>query len=151
MDEAQAGKAPMHLWIVGVLSLLWNAMGCLDYFMTRMRNMDYLSMSGADPNAMLAYIDSMPIWTQFGWGLGVWCAIAGSILLLIRHRWAVIAFGLSLVGAILSIGYELTGMGPPPPAGTNQGGAAIMPWLIIIVAIALFYYAHRQKQAGVLR
>jgi hypothetical protein len=149
MDEAQAGKAPVHLWIVGVLSLLWNAFGAYDYFMTRTRNMDYLGSSGLDPKVMLAYIDSFPLYAQVGWGLGVWGAVLGSILLLMRSRWAVAAFGASLFGAVLSIGYQL--VGPPGPAGMDEGGMAVMPWVIIAIAVALFYYAHRQKQAGVLR
>jgi hypothetical protein len=40
MDDVQAAKAPVHLWIVGFLSLLWNGFGCYDYLMTRMRNLD---------------------------------------------------------------------------------------------------------------
>jgi len=149
MDEARTGKAPVHLWIVGAVSLLWNAFGAYDYLMTRMRNMDYLGSTGLDPNVMLAYIDSFPLYAQFGWGLGVWGAVLGSILLLMRSRWAVAAFGASLLGAVLSIGYQL--VGPPAPAGMDEGGMALMPWVIIAIAVALYYYAHRQKQAGILR
>ena len=150
MAEAQTRTTPIHLWIVGLLSLLWNGFGAYDYFMTRTRNMDYLgSMPGVDPNALLAYIDSFPLYAQIGWGLGVWGAVLGSILLLMRSRWAVAAFGASLLGAVLSLGYQL--IGPPGPAGMDEGGAAIMPWVIIAVAVALLYYAIRQKRVGVLR
>ena len=34
-------RTPVHLWIVGIVALLWNAIGCYDYLMTRMRNTDY--------------------------------------------------------------------------------------------------------------
>lgn len=149
MDKVQARKTPAHLWIVGILSLLWNAFGAYDYLMTRLRNMDYLRSTGLDPNEVLAYIDSFPIWAQFGWGLGVWASVLGSILLLMRSRYAVHAFGASLLGAVLSFGYQL--MGPPPPAAMTEGAMAIVPWVIIAIVVALFYYAHRQKQAGVLR
>jgi hypothetical protein len=27
-------RVPIHLWIVGILALLWNAYGCYDYVMT---------------------------------------------------------------------------------------------------------------------
>ncbi len=27
MDDVQTAKAPIHLWIVGVLALLWNGFG----------------------------------------------------------------------------------------------------------------------------
>jgi hypothetical protein len=28
---------------------------------------------------------------------------------------------------------------------------AMMPWVIILIAAAIYFYAHRQKQSGVLR
>ncbi len=147
----QAIKTPTHLWVVGVLSLIWNSFGGYDYWMTRTRNTDYLAsmMPGSDPNEMLAYVDSFPIWVQLGWGLGVWGAILGSILLLMKSRWAVLAFGLSLLGAVVSLGYQM--FGPAAPAAINEGAGAIMPWVIIAVAALLYYYAWRQRASGVLR
>ena len=75
----QATKAPVHLWIVGIASLLWNAFGGYNYTMTRTRGVDYLRdmMPGSDANAMMAYIDSFPMFAQIGWGLGVWGAVTG--------------------------------------------------------------------------
>lgn len=152
MNDVQASKAPVHLWIVGLLALLWNGFGCYDYLMTRMRNLDYFrSMApDVDPNAMLAWVDAFPIYAQFGWGLGVWMGLIGSALLLIRNRWAVPALGLSLLGAILGLGYQIF-MAPPPPPPMNEGAMAIMPWVIIAVAALLYYYAYRQRANGVLR
>ena len=100
MDQARNGRAPVHLWIVGGLALLWSAFGCYDYVMTRMRNTDYLAamMPTIDPNAALAWIDGFPIWVQAGWALGVWGGLVGAILLLARRRWAVPLFAASLVG-----------------------------------------------------
>ena len=152
MQQAVVTRTPVHLWIVGGLATLWNAFGCFDYLMTRTRNMDYLasSMPGVDPNAMLAYVDAMPIYAQIGWGLGVWGGLAGAILLLLRSRFAVHAFGLSMLGIILSIGYSLT-LAPPPPAGADEGMGAVMPYVIIVVGAALLYYAWAQRSKGVLR
>ena len=78
MDNAMTRRAPTHLWIVGILSLLWNGFGCYDYLMSRTRNTDYLKsmMPDADPAVILGYIDGMPIWAQIGWGLGVWLGLA---------------------------------------------------------------------------
>ena len=33
MNDTPA-KAPVHLWIVGILAVLWNAVGAFDYFAT---------------------------------------------------------------------------------------------------------------------
>lgn len=151
MDDVQTTRAPTHLWIVGVPALLWNCIGPIDYTMTRMRNTDYLEkmMPTVDPNVMLAWVDGFPLYAQFGWGLGVWGGLIGSILLLLRSRWAVIAFGLSLIGAILGLGYQI--VAAPPLPGAEGVMFDVMPYIIILVAVALLYYAHRQKQAGVLR
>lgn len=150
MDQAVAGRTPLHLWIVGTLATLWNAFGAYDYLMTRLRNMDYLSsMAGVDANAVLAWIDSFPIWAQFGWGLGVWAGVAGSLLLLLRSRFAVHAFAASLVGMALSFGYQF--LGSTPPEGLDGGAMMIVPAFIVIVGVALLYYASRQRERGVLR
>ena len=109
-----------------MLALLWNGFGCFDYLMTRMRNLDYFrSMApDADPEAMLAWVDAFPIYAQFGWGLGVWMGLIGSVLLLMRHRWAVPALGLSFLGAVLGLGYQIF-LAPPPPPPMNEGAMAI--------------------------
>ena len=94
-------RTPVHLWIVGILSLLWSGFGCYDYLMTRLHNADYLksAMPGVDPAAALAWVEDMPLYAQVGWGLGVWLALLGAVLLLLRNRWAVFAYGLSFIGA----------------------------------------------------
>ena len=152
MATTAHARTPMHLWIVGILSLLWNCFGAYDYTMSRTHNMDYLktAMPGVDPQVGLAWIEGMPMYAQFGWGLGVWLALLGSVLLLIRSRWAVWSFGLSLIGAILSLGYQLL-LAPPIPGAAENPMMKVMPIFIILVAIGLFWYAWRQEKRGVLR
>ena len=148
---ATHARTPLHLWIVGALALLWNGFGSYDYVMTRMRNTDYLAgmMPTVDPQAMLAWVDAFPIWAQFGWGLGVWGGLLGAILLLMRNRWAVPVFAASLVGALLGLGYQI--VAAPPLAGMEGAMNDLMPFVIIVVALALFLYARAMKAKGVLR
>jgi hypothetical protein len=151
VEEPTRTGAPVHLWIVGVLALLWNGFGCYDYLMTRMRNTDYLAsmMPDVDPNATLAWVDAFPIWAQFGWGLGVWGGLLGAVLLLLRSRWAMLAFGLSLIGAILGLGYQI--VAAPPLPGAEGAMVEIIPYVIILIAVALFLYATAMRRKGVLR
>ena len=144
-------RTPVHLWIVGILALLWNGFGCYDYLMTRMRNLDYFrSMApDSDPEAMLAWVDAFPVWAQFGWGLGVWGGLAGGVLLLLRSRWAVWALGLSLVGAILGLGYQI--VAAPPLPGAEGAMFDVMPFVIILLALAFFLYARAMEAKRVLR
>lgn len=151
MATAAEGRTPVHLWIIGILALLWNAIGCYDYVMTRMRDTDYFAkmMPGTDPNAVLAYIDSFPVWAQAGWALGVWGGLVGALLLLVRSRYAVWSFGLSLIGAILGLGYQIAN--PGGPAAMHEGAGVIMPYVIIGIALFLAWYSWSQEKKGVLR
>jgi hypothetical protein len=139
-------RTPAHLWVVGVLSLLWNFFGCLDYTMTNLKNAAWLAKMSPD---QLAYMNSLPGWLTAFWAIGVWGGLIGSILLLMRNRYAVWAFGLSLIGAVVGIGYQLflTKM----PASMKQGGMGFMPWVIIIIAAVLYWYAMSAEKKGVLR
>jgi hypothetical protein len=149
MDASVHRRTPAHLWVVGALSLLWNAYGAYDYLMTRTRNADYLGSMGVDAKAMLAYIDSMPIWSQFGWGLGIWAAVLGSVLLLMRSRYAVHAFVASLVGMALSFGWEMFASNAPEEL--KHGGMEYVPLIIAVIGVLQLWYASRQRKAGVLR
>lgn len=144
-------RTPLHLWIVGGLSLLWNAFGCLDYLMTRTKGAEWIrtAMADVDADAYMAYIDAFPIWASIGWGLGVWGALAGSVLLLMRSRWAVAAFGISLLGAVMGMGYQL--MRPAKVAGLDPTMNMVMPVVIIVIALALFLYARAMRARDVLR
>ena len=151
MATTAHSRAPIHLWIIGGIAALWGAFGGYDYIMTRMRDTEYLGemMPGVDPNAFLDWIDGFPIWADFGWGLGVWGGLIGAILLLMRNRYAVWAMGLSLVGAVLGLGYQIALA--PPLAGAEGPMFEVMPYVIILVALALFLYARAMEKKGVLR
>jgi hypothetical protein len=141
----KVAPTPRHLWIVGALSLLWNAFGATDYVLTQTRNAAYLSQFTAE---QLAYFESFPAWPTAAWALGVWGALAGSVLLLMRSRFAVHAFGVSLVGMAVSFGYQY-GMSD---AIAVMGSSLIWFSLVIVaIGVGLFVYARRQAASGVLR
>jgi len=150
MDNAIA-RTPIHLWIVGGAATLYNAFGGYLYWKARSRDVPFLQKSApdADPQAVIGYMDSFPIWASFGWGLGVWAALVGSLLLVARSRHAVLVFLLSLVGMALSFGYQATG--PAKPAGMDGGAGQYVPLLIIAIGVALFLYARAMRVKGVLR
>ena len=152
MENTLTERAPMHLWIVGGLGTLWNAFGAYDYVMTRMRNTDYLAsmMPDVDPQATLAWVDGFPIWAQFGWGLGVWMGLLGCVMLLMRPRWSVPVLGLSVLGAILGLGYQILAA-PPLPGTEGDPMMTIMPYVIIGIAIGLFLYGRAMSNKGLLR
>lgn len=142
--ETGGAPAPRHLWIVGILSLLWNAFGAIDYVLTKTNNQAYLSQFTAE---QLAYFTSYPAWATVGWALGVWGALAGSVLLLMRRRLAVHAFGVSLIGMAISFGYQFGMSDAVAVLGKSLAAFALV---IVAIGIALFVYARKQAARGVL-
>ena len=140
-------KPSISFWIIAVLSLLWNSMGAMDYYMTQTRNMEYLSQFTPD---QIAYFTSFPSWMQAAWAFGVWGAVLGSILLLLRSRWAVLVFGISLLGLIVSTIWQMFGSEINAFAMMGPLEMAFMG-AIWVVAIALLSYARRMQARGVLR
>jgi len=141
-------RTPWHLWLVGVLSLLWNGFGAYDFVMSVTQGEAYWRASGMN-DAMIAYYNAMPVWMYAPWIAGVWGAVAGSILLLMRSRYAVHAFVLSLLGAVGSLMYGL--MNPMPELPAAMAVMAYMPWVIVVIAAFLAWYAWTMGKKGVLR
>jgi hypothetical protein len=153
MVEVTRAKAPWHLWVVGVLSTLFNSGGAIDYTMTQTRNMDYLTAGAKSVNmpveVFIEHFSSFPMWADAAWALGVWGAIAGSILLLFRSRFAVQAFTVSLIGLALTTLYQFVLIDLPPELKSNFNIAfSIAIWAVIL---ALIFYSRRMSASGVLR
>lgn len=156
MDDAMGtparGGTPWHLWVVGILSLLWNGFGGFDYTMTQLRDPGYFEMMagqmGMTVAEMNAFFDSFPVWASALWATGVWASVLGSLLLLMRSRHAVTAFIVSLVAAALSFVYQMT---LDLPEAMNTTSNRIMPLVIVAAIVLQWWYARRQAAAGVLR
>ena len=139
-------NTPVHLWIAGGMAIVWNAFGCIDYLMTQTRNEAYLAMF---TDSMRAYFESLPVWMEAAWACGVWGGMLGSLLLLARSRWAVIAFVVSLLGLATSTVYQY--VLNTPPADMMTGFMIGMNIAIWAICIGLLWYALRMRKAGVLR
>ena len=148
-DIARRAATPWHLWLVGLLSLAWNGYGAFDYIQTNTRGEAYMRASGFD-DAMIAYFAAMPTWMYVPWTMGVWGAVLGSLLLLARSRWAVHAYFISLIGAVVSLIYQ-KGINPPPPLPEAVKMMEWMPYGIVVIALALLWYAWTMAKKAVLR
>ncbi|MDE2435811.1 MAG: hypothetical protein KGM49_06095 [Sphingomonadales bacterium] len=146
MENVTAARIPASYWVVTVLGALWNSFGAYDYTMTRMRNVEYLRAAG-DPQVILGWIDSFPLWAQAAWGLGVWGSVAGSVLMILRSRHAATAFIVSLVGAVVSFGYQLSHT--PPELSSTAG--KVLPVVICAIVLFLWRYSRKSAEQGIQR
>jgi hypothetical protein len=146
MNDASAARTPWHLWAVGLLSLVWNGLGGFDYVMMKTRNAAYLA---GFPAEQRAWFDSYPLWMNAAWALGVWTAILGSLLLLLRSRWAVHAFVVSLAGLAVATAYQF-GSGTMPESLRTKADMIFTACLWAVAAF-LIWYALRERARGALR
>jgi hypothetical protein len=137
-------RTPVHLWIVGVLALLWNAMGAFDYLATQLKLDFYMSQF---TEQQLAYFYGFPAWAVAGWAFGVWGGLAGAIGLLLRRRWAVWAFAVSFAGMVVSTIFTLVLSNGAEVMGSE---GAVFSAVIGVVAVFLLVYARAQAKRSVL-
>lgn len=137
-----ATKAPGHLWAVGVVTLLWNAVGILSYLMTELGQLAALGMT----ESQIAYFDTFPAWATAVWALGVWGAFFGSVLLLMRSRHAVTSLIVSVVGLVGTTLFQRVVTEVPPEMTNNALDLAI--W---VITLGTLWYAMKMRAAGVLR
>jgi hypothetical protein len=146
MQDTTPVPTPKHLWVVGVLALLWNGIGAFDYLMYELRSPVYLSQFTPE---QLAYFEAFPSWAIATWATSVWGGVLGSALLLARRRLAVAVFGVSLAAYLPTALYQLVltdGM-----AMMGGIGLAVFCAVIFTIAVALLVYARAQAGHGVLR
>lgn len=137
-------RTPRHLWVVGILGLLWNCLGAFDYLMTETRNESYMSQFTPE---QLEYFYGFPAWVVAFWALAVWGGVLGALLLLLRKRLAVPVLLVSFLSMIvtsiynfgLSEGLEVTG-----------GAGLAFSGLIFVVALGLWLYARNMSRRGIL-
>lgn len=142
----QAGTTPTHLWIVATLSALLNAFGLSDFAMTQARSDQYMALF---PPEQRAFFHSFPALMDVIWGAGMVAGLAGSILLLLRRRQAVLAYAVALVGLVVSMSWQFSL--PQIPATLTTPAMVAINVVIGVIAIGLLIYAIQMRTRQILR
>ena len=130
-------KTPWHLWVIGVLMLLWNGMGAMDYVMTVSRNPDYLAQFTPE---RLAFLDAFPTWAKATWALAVWLYVLGSLFILLRSRYAVWMLQAGFFFMIVTTIHNLF-LAEVPAQETMSGFEIGFTIVLFILSIAQILYA----------
>lgn len=147
MDTAAPNQQlPKWFWIVAGLGLAWNIFGVVQFLGTFGATRDSLMRGGMTPVQAELYAQ-LPLWMTASFAIGVFCGVAGSLLLLVHRRAAVPVFGASLLAyCVLYIG-DIT-QGVFAAFGTPQ--VAILT-TVVLIAIALLWLALRFQSRGALK
>lgn len=140
-------KTPWHLWLVGVIAVLFNAIGVFDFVMSMAQGASYMASAGMTPDQIAHYLE-MPLWMKAVWAIGVWGAILGSVLILLRNKLAFAVFGVSLAAFLFSLiyTYVLT------DGGEIMGGQMAITSVVITVLLLFFmWYSRLMAKRSVLR
>ena len=146
MTDART-KTPWHLWLVGIVAVLFNCIGVIDFVMTKTQGAAYMASAGMTPD-QIAHFQEMPGWMTVVWIVGVFGAFLASIFLLLRKKLAFPVFVLSLAAFLVSLLYTYV---------LTNGGAvmgqqmAITSAVITGLLVFFIWYSRFMAARGVLR
>ena len=129
-------------WITGILALLWNLIGVAMFVMQLTMSPEQVAqMSSADQTIY----NALPMWLYVVFGIAVFGGVLGAIGLLLKKRWAVTMFFVSLL-AILA---QTIGMFTSTPAWDLKGVHTLgMPGILIVIALFLWWYSQKAAVRG---
>jgi hypothetical protein len=126
-----ASKAPVWFWIVAVLLVLWETMGC--YACVDQIQHGAAAMGSSD-DWSIRYYAALPAWYNWVYSVATFGGLLGGIALLLRERRAVILFWISFVAIIVMFGYAFAATDLIAHKGLGQ----VLPFPMFIASVAGF-------------
>ena len=142
---SNTNKPGIAFWIIGVISLIWNAMGVYNYLIQAYQTETYTSSVN---ETQLAFMESMPSWNTALFAIAVFSGLIGTIFLLMRKKLAVPLFFLSFITATVMQLYWLFGTDAVDVFSEDM--PYLMPILVIVFCAFILWYSKNQKGKGVL-
>lgn len=143
MNHVSEARPPRWYWVVSVIALAWMLFGVFAWFMDLLMAEDTLmQMSEAQRELFL----TRPQWIFGLYAIAIFTGLAGAIGLLLRRSWAIPAFWVSLLTAIVQFAYVLFVMN----AIAAIGAAAALPFPLLVLAIgmALLWFSMYARGQG---
>jgi hypothetical protein len=98
MNDKTVGGVHWSFWVIGVVTLLYNVMGVINYFVQM--NADSLA---SFPESYRPIIEDRPAWATTAIAIAVFGAALGCLLLLLKKSAASYVFIASLLGVLVSM------------------------------------------------
>lgn len=131
MNETILTKPHWSFWVIAVLALVWNLMGCANYFMQM--GQEYVASL---PESYQTIVVDRPAWATGAFAITVFAAVIGCILLLLRKSYALYALALSLIATVGVLIHTIIGVW-----GTDSASVLVSTSLSFVVALVLVWYA----------
>jgi hypothetical protein len=138
-------KPSVGFWIIAVIALLWNSLGVIAYLGQVYITDEALNIMTPEQQELLA---NTPAWITGVFAVGVFGGLLASILLLLRKKWAVPLFLISLLAVLINTCYSFFATNQAEVYGTLQG--IVMPLIIALIAIFLYMYSKKTAANGLI-
>lgn len=141
MPSSNGQSLPKSFWIIGVIGLIWNAMGILNFF--SQVTMGEEALAALEPAERALY--DIPAWLSGVFAIAVFGGTLACVGLLLRKAWSIPVFVISLITIVIQMGYSVL---MTPAVEVWGPGALVLPLMVTGVAVFLLWYARSAKGKG---
>jgi hypothetical protein len=144
-QKSDTNSPPIWFWVISVVALLWYLMDTSAFFMRVLMTEE--AIKEMPENQQHLYRD-MPLWVNIVFACEVFGGTLGCIALLLRKKWALPLFVISILGTLAQTSNiwfltdAISAMGAP---------AVVMPLVAIIIGTAMIWLAKSATSKGWLR
>ncbi len=134
-ESSDTSSPPVWFWVISVVALLWYLMDTSAFFMRLFMTDDAIK---AMPENQQHLFQNIPLWVNIVFACEVFGGTLGCIALLLRKKWALPLFVISILGVLAQTSNiwfltdAISAMGAP---------AIVMPLVAIIIASAMIFIA----------
>lgn len=135
-------KLPTWFWVVAVLAVLWNLMGCFAYYSDVTMTPEMLAELPPADQALRA---AAPAWITGAYAVAVFVGLAAAIALCLKNKVAIPLFIVSLVAVVVQMGYISFGMNAVEIRGAVS---LVFPVVIIVLGALQLWFSLHAKGRG---
>ncbi|WP_299520302.1 hypothetical protein [Winogradskyella sp.] len=135
-------KPPIWFWIVSFIALIWNSMGIHGYLSQAYKTSAY---TDAYTTEQIDVMNSLPGWYTALFAIAVFSGVLGSLLLLLRKKFAKFLLILSFLAATIQMVYFLF---VADLKGVDFSDNKIMAYIIIVFAAFLVWFSRKAHSKG---
>lgn len=135
-------KLPITFLVIGIVALIWNILGLLNFFSQTMISAETLAALPLEQQELLT---STPLWLKVVFGVATLSGVIASVGLLMKKAWSVPLFFLSLIAVLIQMTYSTFATNAVEVQGSF---AYVLATIVMLYALFLWYYAKKALSKG---
>jgi len=135
---------PKLFWIIVGIAVLWNIMGVGAFIYDATLSKE--AIAELSPGQQELYANN-PWYNTLAYGIATIGGLLGSIGLVLRKKWSTPVLLASLIGVIV---WAIHNLGMTNVLEVMGNSAAILPILIAIISLYLWYFSKKSAKQGIL-